>query len=201
METVYFVSPYFDKYPVPTEGESSYQANIQNAAGYIDDDKKRFRQDGFSAELVLEDSNPFDLGNAVRVDIDGETVGYLSKSNAARYRKALNKIGMADVIGICGAAVFGKREDTFEDMNFGVWLDIDLKELIVEPKQPSQKPIAQTTQAKSPIINKELASANNIKKSKIEKPAANSQKNLPLFFFLSLLVISVVIISMVLSSS
>ncbi|MBI5951861.1 MAG: hypothetical protein HY865_09405 [Chloroflexi bacterium] len=143
MKKVYFVSANLDKYPLSIEGELHYQSNIQNVAMYIDDDKKSFREDSFTAELFFEDENPHDPGNAIRVEIDGETVGYLADYRAKKYRKALQKIGITEpVIGCCGAAIFGKREDEYEDMNFGVWLDLDLKDLKVEPERvkPVQQP-------------------------------------------------------------
>lgn len=88
--------------------------------------------------MILEDDNPHDPNNAVRVEIEGEIVGYLAKHNARRYRKGLEKLNLTDVIGVCGAAVFGKKEYDFEDMRFGVWLDLDLKELVVEKERPKQ---------------------------------------------------------------
>jgi hypothetical protein len=146
MKKVYFASAYLDKYPLSVEGESKYQSNIEYAAGYFDDGKKKFREDGYSAELILEDSNPYDPGNAVRVDMDGATVGYLAMHNAAKYRKALQKLGLSDVIGVCGAAIFGRREDEDEGMNFGVWLDLDLKDLKVNSEKeikPASPPVIQ----------------------------------------------------------
>jgi hypothetical protein len=132
MEKVHFVSTYSDRYPLSIEGESNYQENINSLIPYVDSDKKRYREDGFSAELILEDDNPYDPNNAVRVEIDGEIVGHLSMGNARRYRKGLAKINLTNVIGVCGAAIFGKKEYEFGDMNFGVWLDLDLKDLQIE---------------------------------------------------------------------
>lgn len=139
MKKVRFISPY-SNYPKAIVGEQSYQDNIKNVLGYIDDEQKRIREDGFTAELILEDDNPFDPGNAVRVDIDGETVGYLSKSDASWYRRAFAKLGLTDTVGMCGAAISGKRDSNYEDHNFGVFLDIDLKNLQVEPERAA-KPI------------------------------------------------------------
>lgn len=136
MKKVHFIPE--NSYPTSVVGESSYQENIASVIPYIDSQKKRYREQDFSAELILEDDNSFDPGNAVRVELEGQTVGYLSKKDAARYRKGLQKLGLSDVIGVCYAAVSGKREYDFEDMLFGVYLDIDLDDLAVESEMPPQ---------------------------------------------------------------
>ena len=41
-----------------------------------------------SAELILEDENPFDPGNSVAVVVDGRVVGHLSRANAAVFRSS-----------------------------------------------------------------------------------------------------------------
>ncbi len=68
-------------------GESHYQRELESICG------SRTRQGiewDTTAELVLEDANPYDLNNAVRVDIDGRTVGYLSRSDASTLRRRLS---------------------------------------------------------------------------------------------------------------
>ncbi len=70
-------------FPVEVVGESAYQDNLRRLCG-------RFGRDGVnlvkSAVVILEDTNPYD-NQAVRVDIDGVTVGYLARAAALRYRK------------------------------------------------------------------------------------------------------------------
>lgn len=154
MKKVYFVSSY-DNYPKGIVGESNYQDNIQNALGYIDDDQKRFREEGLTAELFLEDDNPHDPENAVRVEIEGEIVGYLSTSDAKRYRKAIKALELSNIIGVCGAAISGKRPDDYEDMNFGVFLDLDLKDLKVEPERVKPvKVIEEPLTQPPPVVEK-----------------------------------------------
>lgn len=56
------------------------------------------------ASLVLEDENTCD-SNAVRVEIEGMEVGYLSRAIAKLYREILVKEGYADTVGLCEAVV------------------------------------------------------------------------------------------------
>ncbi len=64
-------------------GESHYQPNLLALCGAkTRESVNKF----FVAELVPEDSNPHDP-KAVRVDIDGKTVGYLSRPDARTWRK------------------------------------------------------------------------------------------------------------------
>ena len=113
-------------------GESNYQENIQRVIGFIDDDREPVREEGFTAELVLEDDNPYDSGNAVRIDIDGCTIGYLSRDDAAMYRRSLSLLRLDDrVIGMCSAVISGKWNDEVESLLFGVYLDLDTSRLSI----------------------------------------------------------------------
>jgi hypothetical protein len=71
------------KFEFDIVGEGSYQPALRAIAG-------RKTEEGVehhcTAVLILEDSNPYD-DKAVRVDIDGRTVGYLSRKHARQYRK------------------------------------------------------------------------------------------------------------------
>lgn len=75
-------------YETEIAGESNYQANIER---YCTPGTTNIE---LTADLVLENDNPHDK-NAVRVDIGGRVVGYLSRSDAKLYRKML-KAGRAD---------------------------------------------------------------------------------------------------------
>jgi hypothetical protein len=76
------------------------------------------------AALLLEDSNPHDA-NAVRVEIDGALVGYLSRDNARRYRADLAAAGTPDATVRCKARIVGGFEtETGERAHFGVRLDL-----------------------------------------------------------------------------
>ncbi|MGD9966077.1 MAG: HIRAN domain-containing protein [Hyphomonadaceae bacterium] len=76
------------------------------------------------AVLVLENSNPHDA-NAVRVEIDGALVGYLSRENARRYRGDLAAAAMPGATVRCKARVRGGFETEMGERGyFGVRLDL-----------------------------------------------------------------------------
>lgn len=76
------------------------------------------------AVLVLEDSNPHDA-NAVRVEIDGALIGYLSRDNARRYRADLAAAGQPQANVRCRARIVGGFETSDgERAHFGVRLDL-----------------------------------------------------------------------------
>lgn len=99
---------------VPVVGEASYQDAIQSL----------YRKHGgrghdlkVAAVVVPEDGNEFDA-NAVRVEIDGRKVGYLSRGMAVEYRAALG-----DTAGQCSAKIVGGYElDDGSTAHFGVKL-------------------------------------------------------------------------------
>jgi len=59
-------------FPAAVHGESFYQANIRRVAAV-----------GKAVNLVPEPANPYDR-NAVRVDVDGLTIGYIPRDQAER---------------------------------------------------------------------------------------------------------------------
>ncbi|MCX7358073.1 MAG: HIRAN domain-containing protein [Alphaproteobacteria bacterium] len=76
------------------------------------------------ALLILESSNPHDA-NAVRVEIDGALIGYLSRENAAFYRADLAAANTPDATIQCKARIVGGFETaTGERASFGVRLDL-----------------------------------------------------------------------------
>jgi hypothetical protein len=102
-----------DDFSVPLVGESHYEKNLtailaKEPKGYVD------------AQLVLEDSNPHDA-QAVRVDVDGRTVGYLSRAHAEQYRRSLAAAGteQGDRVS-CRARIMGRER-------IGVWIDLPVQ--------------------------------------------------------------------------
>ncbi len=99
---------------VPVVGEASYQAAIRSL----------YRKHGgkghdlkVTATVTPEAGNAFDA-NAVQIEIDGRTVGYLSREMAVEYRAALGATA-----GQCSAKIVGGHE--LEDgsaAHFGVKL-------------------------------------------------------------------------------
>ena len=77
-----------------------------------------------TAPLLSDDKNPGDK-NAVRVEIRGKQVGYLSPDAATRYRQQLISKGMQNANGQCQAVIKGGwissdgRKGDYE-----VWLDL-----------------------------------------------------------------------------
>jgi len=97
-------------------GESNYQPALSKAYrrhGGTGSDLK------VSATLVPEQNNKHD-SNAVRVEIDGSTVGYLPREKAAEYRASLGAQS-----GQCGAKITGGHERyNGERAFFGVKLNM-----------------------------------------------------------------------------
>lgn len=107
------------KYEFEIVGESNYQAALKAIAGPK-------QEDGVEhfcvAELILEDSNPHD-SKAVRVDIDGRTVGYLSRDLARQYRKQISVGTMTAPAVIVG----GWNRGGDDSGHYGVKLDLPLE--------------------------------------------------------------------------
>lgn len=89
-------------------GEASYRQNLRSLFGA--DEGRRY----FQAELCPEPDNPHDP-NAVKVLIDGKTVGYLSRRMAQVYKR---RYGLQVTFV---ATVIVAREG-----GYGVWLDCNL---------------------------------------------------------------------------
>ena len=76
-----------------------------------------------SPSLVLEDNNRYDK-KAVRVDIEGETVGYLSKENARKFRR---KFSFKGKVFECDAIIIGGWDRGGGDTgHYGVRLDLEI---------------------------------------------------------------------------
>ena len=102
-------------------GESKYQEALESICGGRTEDSAALQTE---AALVLEDSNAYD-NMAVRVDIQGQTVGYLSKKDARNYRKQLRQLGHPNITCSCNAMIVGGWERSRSDRgHFGVKLDL-----------------------------------------------------------------------------
>lgn len=97
-------------------GEGAYQENLSIICRGKTPDGHRL---DCLASLVLERGNPHD-SNAVRVEIDGSTVGYLSRSDAAEYRRHVTAPSAS-----CEARVVGGWDRGGRDAgSFGVKLKL-----------------------------------------------------------------------------
>jgi hypothetical protein len=102
-------------------GESKYQDALEAICGGRTEDSAEHITE---AVLYLEDSNPHD-NLAVRVDIDGHTVGYLSRKDARSYRQQLKQLGYERIVCKCDAMIVGGwRRSRTDQGHFGVKLDL-----------------------------------------------------------------------------
>lgn len=103
-------------------GESNYQRELDRIAGGKTEKGHEIKT---TAEIVLDDGNPHD-NKAVRIDIDGRTVGYLKKNDARKYRRWLEKQDAPrGVVVECGALISGGWDRGKGDSgHYGVRLDL-----------------------------------------------------------------------------
>lgn len=102
-------------------GESKYQAALARICGGVTADGVDLLTE---ATLIHEDANPYD-SQAVRVDINGKTVGYLSRTHARQFRREMAKAGNTGCDAICAARIRGGWDRGTDDRgSFGVRLDV-----------------------------------------------------------------------------
>lgn len=75
------------------------------------------------AEIIPYDDNPYD-DCAVRIEIEGETVGHLSRKNARKWRSKMISECFSGAV-TCPAKIIWDSSAEKEG-SYGVWLDIDL---------------------------------------------------------------------------
>ena len=110
-------------FALPIVGESYYQEALEAICGPRSDEGEDRRVE---ARLVLENDNPHD-SMAVRVDIQGQTVGHLSREHARQYRNQLERAGYASTDAYCKARIRGGW-DRGEGRQgyYGVFLDLPM---------------------------------------------------------------------------
>lgn len=99
-------------------GEASYQDTLDQLAGGKTDAGVHVQK---FATLIMEKNNPFDR-NAVRVEIEGQTVGYLSRNHALRFRKTINRSHC-----VAPALITGGWKRAGSKGNYGVKLNFKFK--------------------------------------------------------------------------
>lgn len=114
------------RYCLEVAGEPHYQ-------NYLKSLYRSYLKEGGKQELIAklhyENNNPNDK-NAIRVVVNGGTVGYLSREDAKLYRKRLGKAGKEGRIISCNAKIFdGKRVWLIKKTNFAVRLDLPIEVL------------------------------------------------------------------------
>ena len=80
-----------------------------------------------TSTLVYEDENEHDP-MAVRVEIGGYRVGYLSREDARSYRKQLKAKGAAGAKLACEGKITTEYNDIDAEWQFEVWLDLPVNE-------------------------------------------------------------------------
>jgi hypothetical protein len=116
-------------FSVPIVGESHYQQALESICGRrkVDGEEKLVK-----AMLILDNANPVDK-LAVRVEINGLTVGHLSKKDARQYRAQLKQARRPNAIIACQAEIRGgwerpKGKGQVDRGHYGVWLDLPTDE-------------------------------------------------------------------------
>lgn len=106
---------------VEVVGESRYQGALAKVAG--GKTRKGPAKRHLLATLVRETRNPVDP-NAVRVEVDGLTVGYLPRKRAKSFHRLLNDAATARVPVIARAEITGGWRNGSDEGSFGIELDI-----------------------------------------------------------------------------
>ncbi len=90
-------------YDLEVVGESHYQRHLKVLT-------ERYSKKGGDRELIVklhyENINPHDK-KAIRVVIDGGTVGYLSRKDARLFRKRIERLGFEGLVISCNAEIVG----------------------------------------------------------------------------------------------
>lgn len=112
------------EFPLACVGESHYQSAFERICGPRD-------EDGQNREVVAvlspEDSNPYD-SDAVRVEVHGHVVGYLSRQDARVYRELLTATGCTDSLQCRGLIRGGWHRSSRDRGHYGIYLDLPIYE-------------------------------------------------------------------------
>lgn len=104
-------------------GESHYQRALEQIAGKRTDESAEL---ACTAHLIPEPENKHDR-NAIRVDIAGLTVGYLSRDDAEELGERLRAQGLHGKVVAANALIVGGWDRGGRDVgHFGVRLDIPI---------------------------------------------------------------------------
>ncbi len=113
--------PRLDEFDFNIVGESNYQSAIKKLASTYDFEKEVKE---FDAIITLEDTNQYD-NKAVRVDIDGQLVGYFSRGDARSFRRRLTTKKLGSIATKTKAVITGGHTDKNGNaLSYGIVLDI-----------------------------------------------------------------------------
>ena len=108
-------------YSLDIVGESHYQTELETICG---GHTKEGHRKIVEAVLIHEDDNQKD-NKAVRVDIEGETVGHLTREDARQHRKNMKREGYPGADVECSAMIVGGWDRGKGNIGyFGVKLDL-----------------------------------------------------------------------------
>ena len=108
--------------PVGVRRKSHYQIALEAICGARSEDGEDL---AVTALIALEDTNPYDP-EAVRVEVGGRTVAYLSRPDARAYRRALHGAGISEVLGCSGRIRRGWDRGEDDRGSYGIFLDVAL---------------------------------------------------------------------------
>lgn len=113
--------PATGKYNFDIVGESHYQRALKALRGDMDDPSL----DGIGTALIIPDNNNPHDSLAVRVTVQGLTIGHFSKTDARDFRERLTAMNLGTSITSCGVKITGGH--TLQDgdqAHFGARLDL-----------------------------------------------------------------------------
>ena len=105
---------------VAAVGESHYQPALSRLCGSDVWEDVAF---DCQAVLVPEPDNAYDH-NAIRVEVDSETVAYLSRGDALEYQPAMRQLAKMSMLAVCEARIAGRGRDSpgVTTSNLGIFL-------------------------------------------------------------------------------
>src|SRR5437660_1559178 len=107
------------QYACPVVGESHYQDALESICGGR---AERGADKAVTARLIYEPENPYDE-LAVRVDVQGRTVGYLDRQTARSFRNQLRLAAPNATIAQAAAVIRGVWDDGQTRGSVGIGLD------------------------------------------------------------------------------
>ena len=109
-----------DQGTVPVYGTRYYQAALKELAGEHGNKRADVQ---VTAHLIPDPKNEHD-DKAIRVDVNGKTVGHLSRDDARSFRRRLGAKKIGPITTTCNARVWGGFDRNNEPHDYGVDLFI-----------------------------------------------------------------------------
>jgi hypothetical protein len=125
----YYAWPELGQFAFAVDGESFQEAikQLLQENAIAPDEDSAFKAHILTAHLIPDNDNPHD-SNAIRIDINSRTVGYLNREQALSFRRRLDEKGLSSQITTCGAMIIVDDDENGKTLSYGIKLDIDLFE-------------------------------------------------------------------------